>query len=345
MVKNAIILLGCGLFLLLGFGACRELPADRLYALHLTQPPTAADWERALPRLVMVKGGRLNKDLPFADIDQDTVHTSTASCHHGSSLPDPVEVDLRAFYTDTDLFLRLSWADATVDAAMMEWSFDGEAWHNAGGFEDGFGLLWDGRGRFPRFSCSYACHIDDFGVSGDSFHAMNKMKLAREDEWLDLWNWKAQRTGRHGFADDRYLDAAGMHGDVPGEIFRENSRTSLLHDPVLQPFAEGDGPIYDADGLPVGKAFRPAGSRAPGYLTERPVGGRGEVAAYGVHANGRWTVILHRRLDTGDARDAVFVPGDRVGVAFGLSIMDNTLQEHYASTTEERLVLLPKAAH
>jgi len=341
-VRRVIILTACGLSVLLGLGACRDLPADRLYALHLERPPTPADWERALPRPVTVKGGRLHKDVPFADIDQDTVHTSTASCHHGSSLPDPVEVDLRAFYTDTDLYLRLSWADATRDATMMEWLFDGEAWHNAGGFEDGFGLLWDAEGHFPRFSCSYACHIDDFGVTGDSFHALNKMKLARDSAWLDLWNWKAQRTGRYGFADDRYLDAQGMHGDVPGELFRENSRAALQHDSGLQPFAEGDAPVYDAEGLPVGKEFRPAGSRAPGYLTERPNGGRGEVAAYGVHEQGRWTVILHRRLNTGDPHDAVFVPGDRAGVAFGLSVMDNTLQEHYASSTEEHLVLLPK---
>jgi len=339
-----IVLLGCALSLLLGLGACREIPADRLYALHLGHAPTDADWERALPRTVVVRGGRLHKEVPFADIDEDTVHTTTASCHHGSSLPDPVAVDLRAFYTDGDLYLRLSWSDATRDAAMMEWLFDGETWHNAGGMEDGFGLLWDGARQFPRFSCSYACHIDDFGVAGANFHAMNKMKLTADGAWLDLWNWKAQRTGRHGFADDRYLDVAGMHGDVPGELFRENSRAALQNDPGSKPFAEGDAPIYDGDGLPIGKEFRPAGTRAPGYLTERPVAGRGDVAAHADHADGRWTVVLRRALDTGDPHDVVFVPGDTLGVAFGLSVMDNTLSEHYASTTDERLVLLPGAA-
>ena len=51
-------------------------------------------------------------------------------------------------------------------------------------------------------------------------------------------------AGRYGFADDRYLDAQGMHGDVPGELFRENSRAALQQDPGLQPFAEGDAPVY-----------------------------------------------------------------------------------------------------
>ena len=35
------------------------------------------------------------------------------------------------------------------------------------------------------------------------------------------------------------------------------------------------------------------------------------------------------------------MPGDEAGVAFGLSIMDNTLAQHFASKSEERLVLMP----
>lgn len=324
----------------LGAAGCREIPADRLYALHLDRAPTAADWSRALPRTVMVRGGRLHEETLLPDIDEDTVHTTTASCHHGAALPDPVAVDMRAFYTDRELWLRLSWRDATRDARMMEWRFDGKAWQNTGTVEDGFGLLWDVRGSYPRFTCAHACHIDDFGVSGASFHARNKMKLSRQQVGLDLWHWKAARTGRYGFADDRLLDAEGMHGDLPGDLFRPNSVAATRAGERREPFSEGDRPIYDADGETVGGGFRRAGSRAPGYLTERPAGSRADVAAVADYAGGRWTVILHRRLDTGDPRDVIFVPGDEAGVAFGLSVMDSTLTEHYASKTEERLVLL-----
>ena len=59
---------------------------------------------------------------------------------------------------------------------------------------------------------------------------------------------------------------------------------------------------------------------------------------------GRWTVVLRRRLDTADPHDVRFLPGDRSGIPFGLSVMDNTLKEHYASVAEERLVLLPPTA-
>ena len=328
------------LFIPLLLLACKQIPADALYALPLVAAPTQADWERALPRMVTVKGGRLHRNTSLGEVDSDTVHTSTASCHHGAALPDPIAVDMRAFYTRDELFLRLSWPDATPDQRMMEWRFDGEKWINSGEAEDGFGLVWDAEGRFPRFTCALACHIRDFAVAGSSFRASNRMQLVNPDDWLDLWNWKAERTGRFGFADDRFLDHEGMHGDTPGELFQENSQARLAKSHHLV-FGEGDQPIYDGDGQPVDSGFRLAGSSAPGFLTGTPTGGRGDVTAWGHWDRGKWTVILSRRLETGDPHDVTFVPGDRTGIAFGLSIMDHTLNEHYASVTEEKIVLLP----
>jgi len=327
---------------LLSFVGCRDIPSDRTYALWLEHAPMASDWERALPRKVHVRGGRPHKLRTFTDIDEDTVHTSTASCHHGSRVPEPVSVDIRAFYTDGDVFLRLSWEDATRDQSMLDWLFDGEKWQNSGQMEDGFGLLWDAKGQFNNFSCSYACHINDFGVNQDSFHASNKMRMAQEDSWLDLWNWKAARTAKLGFADDRYLDSEGMHGDVPGELFTENSSAYLNNPDGIRAFGEGDTPIYDAERLPANEGFRPAGSVAPGYLIKRPVGGRADVFAVTRYEQGRWVVTLRRALQTGDPYDVVFVPGDEMGVAFGLALMDHSLFEHYASNSAERLVLLKK---
>jgi hypothetical protein len=324
-------------------GGCREVSSDRLYALKLGQSPTEAEWQKALPRVVTVRGGRPHKLPSFAEIDEDTVHVTTASCHHGSRLPDPILVDMRAFYTEQELFLRLSWQDATPDRTLLEWVAGENGWKNSGGQEDGFGLMWDAAGQFPRFTCSYACHIRDFGVSRSSFHASNKMKLANPGGWLDLWNWKADRTARYGFADDRFIDHEGMQGDLPGELFHPNSRVARSQGegaPAQSPFGEADQPLYDADARPLAGRTFPPGSRVPGYLVDRPAGGRADVAAVAEHRNGRWQVTLRRALKTGDPRDVVFVPGDDAGAVFGLAVMDYTLFEHYASTVTERLVLL-----
>ena len=341
--RLSIALISLLLIFTFGFGvynADSNIPVDRLYALHLKSVPTADDWDRALPRLVVTRGGQKNEPKRLGEIDEDIVHTSTASCHHGAALPEPVVVDIRAFYTNNELFMRLEWQDSTPDNAMNQWSFDGTDWNSGATFEDGFGLLWDSRGTFPRFSCSHSCHISDFGVSGDNFHASNKMKLARPDTTLDLWNWKAGRTGRHGFADDRLIDENGMHGDVPGDLFRPNS-TYFSNGLNTLPFSMGDSPLLGYSGEAIEATFRIAGSTAPGYLTDRPVGSRADVAAHAKHESGRWVVVLRRQLNTGDPKDVVFMPGDEAGVAFGLSIMDNTLAQHFASKSEERLVLMP----
>lgn len=321
-------------------GGCRELSADRLYALKLGHPPTAAEWERALPRVVTVRGGRPHKMPSFAEIDEDTVHVTTASCHHGSRLPDPIPVDMRAYYTDSDLYLRLVWKDASPDRDLMAWEFDGVRWKNTGSQEDGFGLMWDSAGQFPQFTCSYACHIQDFGVNRSSFHASNKMRLAKEGADLDLWNWKAGRTGSLGFADDRYLDHEGMKGDLPGELFRPNSRLAETKPEGRQPFDEHDQPLFDGDGRSVDAGTYLPGSRVPGFRVDRPGAERADVSAAAEHRGGSWVVTLRRALKTGDRRDAVFLPGDPNGVTFGLAVMDHTLFEHYASTVTERLVLL-----
>lgn len=319
---------------------CKESLSDQLYALKLDHPPESAEWERALPRVVTVRGGRPHKLTSFAEIDDDTVHVTTASCHHGSRLPDPIGVDMRAFYTDRDLYLRLAWKDATPDRALMEWVYDGARWRNSASQEDGFGLMWDPVGQFSPFTCSYACHIKDFGVSRSSFHASNKMRLAQEGTWLDLWNWKADRTARFDFADDRFLDHEAMKGDVPGEIFKPNSRLERAGVPGVQLFDESDQPLYDAAQRPIGSDFHPPGSRAPGYLVAPPTDGRADVHASAEHRNGQWIVLLRRALATGDRHDVIFTPGDPKGVAFGLAVMDHTLFEHYASMAPEKLVLL-----
>lgn len=336
-VESVHLLRFCLPLLMFCLASCSDIPSDKVYSLKLTAPPSVSDWQRAPVYRASVNGGRLHKQELFPDIDQDTVHTSTASCHHGAKLPEPILVEIRSFYTDQHLYLQLRWPDATRDQSMRQWQFDGIQWQANGEFEDGFGILWADQQQLRPFSCARACHLDDFGVQGARFHALSQMKL-KTAQSLDLWHWKAGRTGRYGFADDRFIDQKGMHGDLDGELFRENSQ-ALHETESLKPFVPGDRPVYTSDGKPFDGRFIAAGSTAPGYLTELPNGDRADIAAAASYADRRWTVTLRRMLKTGSPRDIDFTPGREVN--FGLSIMDNTLYDHYASKYSESLLLVP----
>jgi len=51
-----------------------------------------------------------------------------------------------------------------------------------------------------------------------------------------------------------------------------------------------------------------AGDRIPALLLKQPTGSRYDVKASSHYADGRWTVMLSRRLDTGHDHDVVFNP-------------------------------------
>lgn len=326
------------LFLLIFLLGCTEIPSDGVYSLRLDHVPGQADWARAQVHAVRVAGGRPHRMSAFSDIDQDRVHTSTPSCHHGAELPPPIPVELSSFHTESRIYLRLSWPDPTPDRSMRGWSFDGTRWQAGAGLEDGFGLLWAEKGQFPLFSCSVACHLDDFGVQSSRFQAKSRMRMAEKNGRLDLWNWKAGRTGSHGFADDRFVDSEGTHGDMPGELFRPNSHAFFRTGKEQEAFEPGDRPASGEDGRGFDGGFVPAGTTAEGYLTESPVGDRADISAESFYEGGRWTVILSRKLDTGSDLDIAFVPGK--SYSLGLSIMDNTLYDHYASRSAETLHLV-----
>ncbi len=128
---------------------------------------------------------------------------------------------------------------------------------------------------------------------------------------------------------------------LPGELFTENSRAHAERSAMVFALsAKATLPSTMLNACLPTKASAPPGSVAPGYLVKRPVGGRADVLAVSRYEHGRWMVTLRRALQTGDPHDVVFVPGDEMGVAFGLALMDHSPFEHYASNTVERLVLL-----
>ena len=68
------------------------------------------------------------------------------------------------------------------------------------------------------------------------------------------------------------------------------------------------------------------------YLPRTPTGSQADVQAKGRHANGRWTLELARKLDTGHADDAKLVIGQAYRCA--IAVFDRESNEDHRSSRE-----------
>lgn len=329
IIGGAILCLG-----LLAGGCGMEL--DKLYALPLDHEPTEADWARAVPIRFTAVGGATS--LPGeSDVDADSVHKATASCHHGGKTP-PIKVEARAFYTPERLYLRFRWGDPTADLGPL-WRWSGGRWRASSERQDGLGVLW-GDGD-PAFNCVRTCHLRDWRMAGKRAFADYAMET-REGSSLDFWVWRAGRGTPAGAAEDAFLSPAGRIGDGqpavassgtlrsggPGSFDRPNS---LL-------WREGREGMFGETDAPLEAPVPEPGAVAVGQVLADSSPGRNEVAGSGVHDSGGWTVTLSRAFTGSDAGDGTFRPG--LDYVFGLAVRDGVALDHNAVAVPVRLRLV-----
>ena len=312
----------------------KSLAPDKLYALKLAHPPSESDWDNASPLVVTAKNGNLHKVHKTVDIDKDTVHTTSASCHHGDPIAPPVIITLKAYFTDDEIFLRASWSDMTKDDKMFEFIYSNDKWTVSDKLEDGLGIMWDLTEGGKPFNCSIACHATDWKLKDYNIISKFQMNTLGDDE-VDLWNWKAARTNAFNFADDKYIDKKGITPDTPSKIYFYNSTIKgniPLDDSArnIKPMEDGDAPIYDANGLLIKDGFWMLTGNAPGVRVSMPTGNRANIKAHGEYKDGKWIVTFKRKLISEDSKDVTFFVKRNNIYRFGIAVMDNTLTNHYA---------------
>lgn len=258
-------------------------------------------------------------------------------------------ISTRALYTNRDLYFLLSWADPTRSVTKRSWQFDGEKWVHLAGDEDRIALLFEIQRiqHFSSRSCAVVCH-------SPADLPREKWSLATKSpvEKGDLWHWKAARSDPYGYADDGWLTVAGNPsgsyretgrrndagngGDVKNET-PDGSRPLYMQDPARKPSVPGFLLLEEAVPIRDPSRFK-AGDVIPYRLPIKPDGSRFDVKAQSRHAEGRWTVMLSRRLNTGSEDDVVFDPRKRF--SFAIAVFDDTGGDH--SKTTRSLVLVFK---
>ena len=250
-------------------------------------------------------------------------------------------VSTKSLFTDGELYFLLSWEDPKRSIVKESWQFDGGKWVHLKGDEDRIALLFeiDRINQFSTKSCAVVCHSP-----ADLPRTQWKLATRSPSEKGDLWHWKAARSAPYLYADDGWLTVAGnpsgsyretgrrydtgSGGDIKNET-PDGSRPLYMQDPARKPSAPGFLLMEEAVPITDYSMFK-AGDVIPYRLPVKPSGSRFDVKADSRHADGRWTVMLQRKFNTGQDDDVVFDVRKRF--SFAIAVFDDTGGDHSKAT-------------
>ena len=244
------------------------------------------------------------------------------------------DVTVNAKHNGTHIFLFVKWTDDTMDNIRKQWEFNGTHWNNNGFNEDRITFFWSNASVTPVCGHYVSSPNPAAGFQGD------------------VWHWKATRTGPAGWADDKYFDGTGRHGDdkdsggysdnsvVAQMIKLGNSSTEITsvlnNNSVVSSFKSGDLPYWDSSGSVItwvtGANTSVLTDTIGGQPTTVPVGSRGDVLVGSQHDGSAWYAEYARKLDTGHHDDdIVFSEGN--SYSFSVAVHNKSGDAaHYTKT-------------
>lgn len=237
----------------------------------------------------------------------------TVSTAHKPGNPGP-DVELRALHDGEHVYLMARWKDATKSDTKKAWVFKDGAWTKAEGDEDRLAVAFGGNTPgFAEKGCGVLCHNGEM-------RTLDKAHVG------DLWHWKAARGGQHGECDDQSFAGGdkGRPDDAGKSAYETNaakdgkSPTWIWHDD-----ADVKGAFNVAASAEAGPDHKfDEGYTVPSVRLRAPEGSRGDIKAASNWHDGMWTIVLKRKLDTGNADDVQFKAGESAW--FAVATMDNT---------------------
>lgn len=314
------LVLACVMGVVLSHQDCSESAEQMIVtAGWLTQRPTGPDdpvWNGAPPAWLQVKG-------------RDSLSNEDA------------KVSMKAAYTPDDIFFLFKWQDTTKSITKSAWRFDGTNWAHLEGDEDRLALIFEITriNGFATRGCTVVCHSPPDMPRKD-------WKLETQDpvEIADLWHWKAARSNAYHCADDGWLTVAGNPsgsyrttgrrsdagegGDVLNET-DDKSRPMYMQDPSKKPSEPGILLYEDVMGISPDTVFN-EGDMLTYRLPRKPTQSRADIKAFAQYANGEWTLMLSRKLETGWPDDVQF--NIRKDYSFALALFDNSGDDHSKAT-------------
>lgn len=224
------------------------------------------------------------------------------------------EVELRALHDGTHIWLMARWKDDDKSDTKKAWEVKDGKWTQASGDEDRFSVAINNNVEaFATKGCMALCHD-------------GAMTTNIEGQTADLWHWKAARGGQNGFADDQHFngEVEGRKDDEGKSAYAGNANEDKTAPKwVWNEDADVSGPftLNTARELPADYKLT-EGLRVPSNLLRNPEGSRGDIEAAAEYKDGWWTVVLKRKLDTGNKDDAKLTAGETTHIA--VAVFNNT---------------------
>jgi len=245
------LILFLSLLLLIPFGISSAGYGEQILpAIHVTEPP-------------VIDGSAT--DVAWEKAREIKTHDKAAD----------LTVALKAVYTDTEIFLLVSFPDPDESRTHKSWIWDkGRELYTVGNDrEDVFVIKW-----------SMDTKTTDLSIYADNPHR------------ADIWYWKACRTDGAGFADDKFhVYSQKENRDATKTISRSGKTMYLLRD--------GD---EGTSAYTVDLRSDYEGDILPRFLLKQPTGSRADVRAKGHWENGAWTIEFRRNFLTGNRDDVQF---------------------------------------
>lgn len=246
-------------------------------------------------------------------------------------------VTTKAVYTDELIYFRFSWKDATKSVTKGAWEFDGGKWFHQKGNEDRISMLFEINriNNFATKGCAVVCHVP----SGASSSKDGKFGTASAAEKGDLWHWKAARSDPAGFADDTWLTKISeKEGGRKSDAGKGGDKKNITADKSKPMYTVSAGKKLAQNNILLAShaveikdytAFK-AGDTLTYRMPKNPEGSRADIKALSRYADGSWTVMLYRKLDTGNDDDVAFNPRKKYNFAMAL-FDDSGDQDSYDS--------------
>ena len=250
-----------------------------------------------------------------------------------------IEQKVKSVHTKDDIFFLFEWPDKDKSMNKKKWKYTGGKWVKQKGDEDRLGVVWE-INRIDKFAtkgCAVLCHNESKNEK-EWYYAVSSSK-----EKADLWHWKAVRSNPVGYTEDGYVTTnpskkpeegrkrdAGS-GKAKGNSTKDKSAPAYMQDSAKSPSIPGSLLVAQAVEIKSSSTFK-EGDEIPGYMLNTAwTGSFADTKTKGVWKDGKWTVIISRKLKTGNDDDVQY--NTRKKYPFAIAVFDNA-HEHNSYNSE-----------